>query len=129
ADGTRDTGPVVSALGIKLVESAFGGRKREADPDIFDPANFKQIKNAWWLDRALPGGVWRYFLAAYLICTAAWLTGLVLRLIEAGSGDLGADIWAFVRDKQWQLQPLLLFVHFVCLRLFKGIYGRGFDRA
>jgi hypothetical protein len=35
----------------------------------------------------------------------------------------------FIRDKQWQLQPLLLFVHFICLRLFKGIYGGGFNRA
>jgi hypothetical protein len=127
----RDSAGYVKTLGLKLVETAFGGsgRKRDADPDIFDPANFKQIENRWWLDRAMPSGAMRYFVAAFLICTVVWLIALGIRLVEAGTGNFWADVWLFIKSKQWQLQPLLLFVHFVCLRLFKGIYGRGFDKA
>ncbi|MBX3460724.1 MAG: hypothetical protein KF696_12310 [Planctomycetes bacterium] len=128
---SKDTGPVLPALGMKLVETAFRGKERRPDPDgdIFDAANFKQVKNSWWLDRLLPDGARKYFLAAYVICTGVWLIALVLRLMEAGTGELSEDLWYFVKDKQWQLQPLLLFVHFICLRLFKGIYSRNFDRA
>lgn len=128
---SKDTGPLLPKLGMKLVETAFKSRERRADPegDIFDPANFKQVKNSWWLDRLLPDGAKRYFFAAYVVCTSVWLIALALRLMETGTGELSEDIWQFVSDKQWQLQPLLLFVHFICLRLFKGIYSRNFDRA
>jgi hypothetical protein len=77
----------------------------------------------------MPSGAMRYFVAAFLICTVVWLIALGIRVVEAGTGDFWADVWLFVKSKQWQLQPLLLFVHFVCLLLFKGIYGRGFDKA
>jgi hypothetical protein len=133
AGATKPETPADSAAAhaLELSERAFVGaaRKREQDADIFDPANFKQIRNSWWLDRMLPGDVWWYFFVAFVICTVAWLIALGFRLLEAGTGDFSHDVWMFIRDKQWQLQPLLLFVHFICLRLFKGIYGGGFNRA
>lgn len=122
---------VVKTLGIRLIETAFRGSTRSLDPesDIFDPANFDSVSNSWWLDRMLPGTVLRYMFVAILVCTGVWAVGLAVRLIETQPENLAAGAWAFVIDKHWQLQPLLLFVHFVCLRLFKGIYGRNFDRA
>jgi hypothetical protein len=122
---------IVRTLGIRLVENAFRGSTRSLDPesDIFDPANFDSVKNSWWLDRMFPGSVLRYLFAAGLVCTVVWIVGLVIRLIETQPESITEGIWAFIADKHWQLQPLLLFVHFVCLRLFKGIYGRNFDRA
>ncbi|MCB9933071.1 MAG: hypothetical protein H6841_06590 [Planctomycetes bacterium] len=127
---SKDTGPVMRA-GIKLVETAFRGSRRERDPDadVFDPSNFRQVKNSWWLDRLLPGRVSRYFIAGFVTCTVVWLIGLTLRLSVLGFENIGHEIWQFIKDRQWQLQPLLLLVHFVCLRLFKGIYSRNFDRA
>lgn len=124
-------GGIVKSLGIRLGETAFRGSTRSLDPesDIFDPANFESVKNSWWLDRLFPNTVLRYLFAAAIVCTGVWLIGLVIRLVETQPENIAAGIWAFVTDKHWQLQPLLLFVHFVCLRLFKGIYGRNFDRA
>jgi hypothetical protein len=126
-----ETGSLVRGVGMRLVETAFRSSRRdkEAEEDVFAAANFEQVKNEWWLDRALPGNVKTYFAAAFLVCTLVWLIGLTLRLITLGLDDFWAKVWMFVKDRQWQLQPLLLFVHFVCLRLFKGIYSRNFDRA
>ncbi len=114
-----------------LVENVFqvAERREASDADVFDAANFKQVKNSWWLDRALPGEVKRYFFAAYIICTVVWLLGLSARIAALGFDNLGHTLWDFVRDRQWQLQPLLLFLHFLSLRLFKGIYSRNFDKA
>lgn len=114
-----------------LVEGAFAGasRREGGDADVFDAANFTQVKNSWWLDRALPGGVKKYFLAAYVICTVVWLLGLATRLASLGFENAGQVAWNFVLDRQWQLTPLLLFLHFLSLRLFKGIYSRNFDKA
>jgi hypothetical protein len=120
---------VPTAGGLGLVETAFQTSARSRETDVFDPDNFRQIGNRWWLDRALPGDVKRYFIAAILVCTGVWLLALILRLAEFGFADPLNEFWAFVRDRQWQLQPLLLLVHFICLRLFKGIYSRNFDRA
>lgn len=124
----KETGPVMRA-GIKLVETAFRSNARDPEADVFDPSNFRQVKNSWWLDRLLPGSVMRYFLAAFITCTVAWLIGLTLRLTTLGFENVGHETWEFIKERQWQLQPLLLLVHFVCLRLFKGIYSRNFDRA
>jgi len=114
-----------------LVENVFaGGTRREgSDADVFDAANFKQVTNSWWLDRALPGGVGGYFLAAFVICTVVWLIGLTARLIALNFENVGHEIWLFIWERQWQLTPLLLFLHFLSLRLFKGIYSRNFDKA
>lgn len=126
-----ETGSLVRGVGMRLVETAFRSSRRdkEAEEDVFAAANFEQVKNQWWLDRALPGNVKKYFAAAFMVCTMVWLIGLTLRLMTLGLDDFWAKVWMFVKDRQWQLQPLLLFVHFVCLRLFKGIYSRNFDRA
>lgn len=126
----KDTGPVMRA-GVKLVERAFSGSNRPQDPDtdVFAPSNFRQVNNSWWLDRVLPGDVKRYFITTIVICTVVWLIALFLRLSIIGFGNLGEDLWNFVKSRQWQMQPLLLLVHFVCLRLFKGIYSRNFDNA
>ncbi|MBZ0135752.1 MAG: hypothetical protein K8I27_05220 [Planctomycetes bacterium] len=128
--GKKHTAPVMGA-GIKLVEGAFRGSTRQRDPDtdIFDASNFRQVGTSWWLDRLLPGGVAKYFVTAFVICTVVWLIALTLRLSWVRIEDFWGDVWLFVKDRQWQLQPLLLLVHFVCLRLFKGIYSRNFDRA
>ncbi len=128
---SKDTGPVVASLGLKLVETAFrkNDRRPEPEADIFDAANFRQVQNGWWLDRLMPGSAARYFFATFVTCTAVWIVALALRLMEAGTGDIPEDIWNFIREKQWQLQPLMLLVHFLCLRLFKGIYSRNFGRA
>lgn len=114
-----------------LVENVFSGAARREGPDgdVFDAANFKQVSNSWWLDRALPGGVGRYFLAAYVICTIVWLLGLTTRLVTLGFENFGSVAWNYLFDRQWQLTPLLLFLHFLSLRLFKGIYSRNFDKA
>lgn len=114
-----------------LVEDVFraGERREAADADVFDAANFRQVRNSWWLDRALPGEVKRYFLAAYVICTVVWLLGLSARFAAIGFESVGHTLWEFVRDRQWQVQPLLLFLHFLSLRLFKGIYSRNFDKT
>ncbi|MCB9893555.1 MAG: hypothetical protein H6839_03810 [Planctomycetes bacterium] len=127
---SSDTGPVMRA-GIKLIETAFRSNARigSDDTDIFDPSNFRQVKNSWWLDRLLPSGVKSYFLTTYVVCTSVWLIGLGLRLTALGWQNVPHEIWEFVKDRQWQMQPLLLLVHFICLRLFKGIYSRNFDRA
>ncbi|MEZ5991309.1 MAG: hypothetical protein R3E76_03040 [Planctomycetota bacterium] len=126
----KDTAPVMRA-GIKLVETAFAGKKRVDDPDtdIFDASNFQQVRNSWWLDRLLPSGVKNYFITAFFVCNTVWLIGLGLRLSVLGFDNVGHEAWEFVKDRQWQMQPLLLLVHFVCLRLFNGIYSRNFDRA
>lgn len=130
ADRKRHTAPMIRA-GIKLVEGAFRGSSRQSDPDsdIFDPGNFRQVQNSWWLDRLFPGSVARYFLTAFIVCTAVWLIALTLRLTWVRIDTFWEDVWLFIKDRQWQLQPLLLLVHFVCLRLFKGIYSRNFDKA
>lgn len=114
-----------------LVEGAFsGGARREGpDADVFDAANFKQVQNSWWLDRALPGSVGKYFLAAYVICTLVWLAGMAGRILELGVSNAGNAAWLFIWERQWQITPLLLFLHFLSLRLFKGIYSRNFDKA
>ncbi len=130
----REATPATTAFARNvgpLVESAFaGGARREGgDGDVFDPANFKQVQNSWWLDRALPGSVGRYFLAAYLICTAVWLLGLVARLVSLDWHNALDVALRYPFDRQWQLTPLLLFLHFLSLRLFKGIYSRNFDKA
>lgn len=117
--------------GTALVETAFIQRRRREGgeyEDVFDPANFAQVKNRWLLDRFLPGGVVPYFAVAFLICTGVWVAGLLFHCAEAG-GDWFAAAEGFLRSREWQMQPLLLFVHLLCLRLFKGIYGRHFDRA
>lgn len=126
----RDTAPEIRA-GVKLVERAFRGSRRPEDPDtdVFDPDNFRQVENSWWLDRVLPGDVKRYFIAAIVICTVVWLIALFLRMSVLEFQDPAANLWNFVKSRQWQMQPLVLLVHFVCLRLFKGIYSRGFDSA
>jgi len=122
----RPTGPVVRSLGLKLVESVFKSDNENNDNDVFAPGNFKQVEGSWWLDRILPGKVTTYFAMAFAVCTGVWLVGLVLRLWYFGFEDIPGEIWRFIGDKQWQLQPLLLFIHFICLRLFKGIYSRTF---
>jgi hypothetical protein len=126
----EDSAPLTRA-GIKLVETAFRGsvRSRDPDADIFDPANFRQVANSWWIDRLLPGGVLRYFVAAWATCTIVWIIALGLRLSAVGFENVSDEIWLFIKDRQWQMQPLLLMVHFICLRLFKGIYSRNFDMA
>ena len=130
ADKKKHTSPMILA-GVKLVEGAFRGSTRHRDPDtdIFDPSNFRQVSNSWWLDRLFPGGVARYLVTAFIVCTVVWLIALALRLSWVRIEDFWGDVWLFVKDRQWQLQPMLLLVHFVCLRLFKGIYSRNFDRA
>jgi hypothetical protein len=129
-DGRKHTAPMIRA-GVKLVEGAFRGSARQSDPDtdVFDPGNFEQVQNSWWIDRLFPGRVSRYFMAAIVVCTCVWLIALFLRLTVLGFDEFWGKVWWFIRDRQWQLQPLLLLVHFVCLRLFKGIYSRNFDRA
>ncbi|MCC6572999.1 MAG: hypothetical protein IT462_04325 [Planctomycetes bacterium] len=127
----RAASHVAAEGGTSLVENAFVQRPRREggqEEDIFDPANFAKIKSRWLLDQFMPGGVVPYFVTSFLICTAAWAAGLALRIIEIG-GDwvLAAD--GYLRSREWQLQPLLLFVHLVCLRLFKSIYSRHFELA
>ncbi len=119
-----------TAGGASLVETAFiQKRKQQSDEDdVFDAANFAQVRNNWLLDRLMPGGVVAYFAVAIAICTGVWILGLVLRIIERG-GDWLVIVESFLRSREWQLQPLLLFVHLLCLRLFKSIYGRHFDGA
>ena len=128
AGGSKDTDTLPN-LGVRLVETAFRStsRREAADADVFDAGMFRQVKNSWWLDRAFPGRVLPYFATAIGICTAVWIIGLGLRLASLGF-EWGVA-WDFVKNPQWQMQPLLLFVHFLCLRLFKGIYSRNFDRA
>ncbi|MCC6464638.1 MAG: hypothetical protein IT463_04785 [Planctomycetes bacterium] len=122
--------PVVQALGLALAEGTVRPKHaREAEADVFDAANFRQVRNGWWLDRLLPGKVVPYFAAAVAVCTAAWLIGLALRVVALGTDNLTRVFTQFFWDRQWQMQPLLLLVHFICLRLFKGIYSRNFDRA
>ena len=125
---TTDTASL-RRIGVKLVETAFRGSTRNAENDVFDPSNFEQVKNSWWIDRLMPNGVGRYLLAVFGICTLVWLVALLLRLVALDFNNAGSEFWNFVKDRQWQIQPLLLFVHFICLRLFKGIYSRNFERA
>lgn len=121
---------VVPSLGLPLAEGTFRPKQaREAEADVFDAANFKQVRNGWWLDRLLPGKVVPYFAAAVAVCTATWLIGLGLRVAALGDAPFSRVFAQFFWDRQWQMQPLLLLVHFICLRLFKGIYSRNFDRA
>ncbi|MCF6228948.1 MAG: hypothetical protein L3J82_09895 [Planctomycetes bacterium] len=127
----RKTSPVVHGIGLKLVEKVLHSSPTDDEDDIFSAENFEQVQNRWWLDRAMPGHVGSYFIAAVAVCTAVWFVGLGLRLLALSSDSypLGEAAWDFVKDRQWQMQPLLLFVHFVALRLFKGIYSRNFDRS
>ncbi|MDC1141556.1 hypothetical protein OAU50_00560 [Planctomycetota bacterium] len=132
---SRKTSPIVHGLGLKLVEKIFHGSETDDSDDIFSAENFEQVKNRWWLDRAMPGTVGMYFLAAAGISTVVWLIGLILRLFAVYDADAAfgqffvSTAWDFFKDRQWQMQPLLLFVHFVALRLFKGIYSRSFDHS
>lgn len=123
--------PVVQGIGLKLVEKVLHGSSTDDSDDIFSAENFEQVKNGWWLDRAMPGSVGSYFITAISVCTIIWVIGFGLRLWALTSDEykLGEVAWDFVKDRQWQMQPLLLFVHFVALRLFKGIYSRNFDRS
>ncbi|MHC4841265.1 MAG: hypothetical protein ACYTDT_09980 [Planctomycetota bacterium] len=131
----RKTSPMVHGIGLKLVEKVLHGSPTDDADDIFSPENFEQVRNRWWLDRAMPGTVGRYFAAAITVCSIAWIIGLGLRLVAVYNPDVSfgkfftGAAWDFVKDRQWQMQPLLLFVHFVALRLFKGIYSRNFDRS
>ncbi|MEE9312745.1 MAG: hypothetical protein V3V10_10085 [Planctomycetota bacterium] len=127
----RKTSPIVHSIGLKLVEKVLHSSPTDDDDDIFSAENFEQVQNGWWLDRAMPGSVGRYFVAAIGVCTIIWIIGFGLRLWSLTSDEykLGQVAWDFVKDRQWQMQPLLLFVHFVALRLFKGIYSRNFDRS
>lgn len=130
AENDRDS-TLTTRAGVKLVETAFKSKRRpeDSDTDIFDASNFQQVRNSWWLDHLLPSGVKKYFITAFVVCTCVWLIGLGLRLTVLGFENIPHEIWEFIKDRQWQMQPLLLLVHFVCLRLFKGIYSRNFDKA
>ncbi len=116
-----------------LVEAAFQkkpARQRvKQDEDVFDAVNFKRIHNKWWLDLLFPDGVIPYFATALLTCTVVWLIGLFIRLAASGFVDAGETTWVFIKTREWQMQPLLLFANFLALRLFKGIFSRNFDRA
>ncbi len=118
--------------GTRLVESALarrGNRESIDDTDVFDADMFRQSASGWWLDRAMPSGAGKYLLATFAVCHAVWMLGLLLRLVSTGFENAGAEALDFVKNPQWQIQPLLLFIHFVALRLFKGIFARRFDRA
>lgn len=122
-----------AVAGEALVETAFrrraAARGVEDDEDVFNPRNFARVHNKWWMDGLLPSGVLPYFAAAFGVCTAIWLLGLFIRLAASGFGQPLETIWEFIKNPEWQTQPLLLFAHFTALRLFKGIYSRNYDRA
>jgi hypothetical protein len=128
AEPPVEASSVTRSFGLKLVESVFKSTDG-AESDVFSPDNFKQVEGGWWLDRMLPGSATTYFGMAFAVCSGVWLIGLVLRLLYFGFEDIPGEVWRFVLDRQWQLQPLLLFIHFVCLRLFRAIYSGTFLKA
>jgi hypothetical protein len=69
-----------------------------------------------WVDRLLPARPWHFLGAVAVVALGCWLVGLVL------AGNPGG----FLRSREWQVQPIFLAVHFICLRLFVTCYTRNF---
>src|SRR5438552_17297849 len=90
--------------GRALVEAAFMQRQKaeHEDDDIFDPGNFEQVSNRWWLDRVMPGGVKAYFIAVFAICTGAWALGLGLRMLERNGVSPLENARSYVLSREWQ---------------------------
>lgn len=118
--------------GEDLIEPVFfkqGPTRKEDEEDVFDPVNFRRVENKWWLDWLFPDGVIPYFITAFVVCHVAWTIGLFIRLAANNFDDAGRHALEFLQSREWQMQPLLLFLHFTTLRLFKGIYSRNFEKA
>lgn len=118
--------------GEDLIEPVFFKRaekRREDEEDVFDPVNFRRVDNKWWLDWLFPDGVIPYFITAFVVCHAVWTIGLFIRLAAHDFNDPGSNALEFLKSREWQMQPLLLFLHFTTLRVFKGIYSRNFEKA
>lgn len=118
--------------GEDLIEPVFfkqAPTRKEDEEDVFDPVNFRRVENKWWLDWLFPDGVIPYFITAFVVCHVAWTIGLFTRLAANNFNDAGTHALDFLQSREWQMQPLLLFLHFTTLRLFKGIYSRNFEKA
>lgn len=118
--------------GADLVEPVFFKqveKQKEEEEDVFDPVYFRRVDNKWWLDWLFPDGVVPYFITAFVVCHVTWMIGLFIRLAAQDFNDAGQNALEFLKSREWQMQPLLLFLHFTTLRLFKGIYSRNFEKA
>jgi hypothetical protein len=82
------------------------------------PLSLERVPWAW-ADRVLPGQPKRFLVAVGLIAALTWVIGLTLAPLKQ----------AFLAAHEWQVQPLFLAVHFVCLRLFVTCYTRNFLAA
>jgi len=68
------------------------------------------------VDRLLPRRPRAFLLAVGLLALACWVAGLALT----------EDAYAFLKSREWQVQPLYLAAHFVTLRLFATMFTRNY---
>jgi hypothetical protein len=79
------------------------------------PLSLERVPWAW-VDRIMPARPRPFILAVVGIAVGCWLVGLLL----------APDKMGFLHSHEWQIQPLFLATHFVCLRLFVTCYTRNF---
>jgi hypothetical protein len=79
------------------------------------PLSLERVPWAW-VDRILPAHPRPYLVAIVGIALGCWAIGYLLAL----------DKGTFLAAHEWQVQPLFLATHFVCLRLFVTCYTRNF---
>src|SRR5262249_24652941 len=100
----------VSRLGTASADAGVAGWEDELAPISLEGERRAAV------DRLLPRQPRAFLIAVGLLTVACWAAGLAL----------ADDLYAFLRSREWQVQPLYLAAHFVTLRLFTTMFTRNY---
>ena len=100
----------VSELGMASADAGVAGWEDELAPISLEGERRAVV------DRLLPRQPRAFLIAVGLLAVACWAAGLAL----------ADDLYAFLRSREWQVQPLYLAAHFVTLRLFTTMFTRNY---
>jgi len=100
----------VSELGTASADAGVAGWEDELAPISLEGERRAVV------DRLLPRQPRAFLIAVGLLAVACWAAGLAL----------ADDLYAFLRSREWQVQPLYLAAHFVTLRLFTTMFTRNY---
>src|SRR5215831_1033904 len=100
----------VSELGTASADAGVAGWEDELAPISLEGERRAAV------DRLLPRQPRAFLIAVGLLTVACWAAGLAL----------ADDLYAFLRSREWQVQPLYLAAHFVTLRLFTTMFTRNY---
>lgn len=109
---TESAAPVDSAKLAQITAELTQGEEKAR------PLSLERVPWAWG-DRLMPRRSETFLAAVVIIAVVVWAIAFLLAPYKG----------EFLASAEWQMQPIFLAVHFICLRLFVTCYTRNFLAA